>query len=295
MSWTIKEKTDYLHMIWKNGKGKSVQMHIEPENMTLEDPFKWRISSATITIAGAFSQFDGYNRTLIILKGNKLTLYHRQQPNSSVNLDHFTPYTFKGCWETDSTFQISPPPQPILPISILNHSYSSTGSLLSTNSNSNASSGDNSPSITSSQSSLLLSASTNSASAYPIFLPQVEETVDFNVISKENEFDHSCRVHSFNNENRELTITLDTSNTPSGTTFIFYPYQTTITVKSKGEEGSYQKCKVLSENLLIIRDIHLKPQQTKQLYITCKDNETLKNANLVVIQISPKSIRLQEK
>jgi len=108
-SWIIKEETDYNEMVWRNGKGKSIQVHIEPQNMTLQDPFDWRISSAVIGIAGPFSSFEGYQRTVIILKGNKLSLYHRQRPNETIHLDYFQPYGFDGGWDTDSEFTIPSP------------------------------------------------------------------------------------------------------------------------------------------------------------------------------------------
>ncbi|KAF2071653.1 hypothetical protein CYY_007028 [Polysphondylium violaceum] len=110
-AWIIKEETDYNEMVWKNGKGKSIQVHIEPPNMTLQDPFDWRISSAVIGIAGPFSSFEGYQRTVVILKGNKLSLYHRQKPNETINLDYFQPYGFDGGWDTDSEFTIPSPSQ----------------------------------------------------------------------------------------------------------------------------------------------------------------------------------------
>ncbi|EFA77299.1 non-SMC condensin II complex [Heterostelium album PN500] len=45
MKWYAKDSSNYKHMVWKSGKGKSVQIHIEPESMTIQDPFAWRISS----------------------------------------------------------------------------------------------------------------------------------------------------------------------------------------------------------------------------------------------------------
>jgi environmental stress-induced protein Ves len=61
--------------LWKNGQGKTRQIAIYPHEATLEENnFLWRLSSATVMGANTFSEFPGYNRLLIVWKGEGLKL-----------------------------------------------------------------------------------------------------------------------------------------------------------------------------------------------------------------------------
>lgn len=59
---------------WKNGKGQTTEMAIDPNGNL--DCFEWRISQAKVTEDGEFSDFAGYQRHMVLLKGNGLTLEH---------------------------------------------------------------------------------------------------------------------------------------------------------------------------------------------------------------------------
>jgi environmental stress-induced protein Ves len=58
---------------WKNGGGSTTQVAISPPDAGFDD-FDWRISLATIAVDGAFSQFPGVDRTLVLLEGHGVTL-----------------------------------------------------------------------------------------------------------------------------------------------------------------------------------------------------------------------------
>ncbi|WNC70884.1 HutD family protein [Thalassotalea psychrophila] len=60
--------------LWKNGKGETTELAISP-NSTINE-FKWRLSIASVSEDGVFSDFSGYCRNLILLTGNGITLSH---------------------------------------------------------------------------------------------------------------------------------------------------------------------------------------------------------------------------
>jgi environmental stress-induced protein Ves len=56
---------------WKNGGGITHEALREPAQ---GDPFRWRVSVAHIAQSGPFSDFAGYQRTMILLKGGGVRL-----------------------------------------------------------------------------------------------------------------------------------------------------------------------------------------------------------------------------
>jgi len=64
---------DYKVMPWKNGRGATTELAIEPAGAALAD-FDWRISVADVTEDGDFSRFPGYDRTLVVAEGNGMEL-----------------------------------------------------------------------------------------------------------------------------------------------------------------------------------------------------------------------------
>jgi environmental stress-induced protein Ves len=60
---------------WKNGLGFTTELAIS-EYGTL-DNFDWRLSIASVENDGNFSNFSGYQRNLVLIEGNGLTLDHR--------------------------------------------------------------------------------------------------------------------------------------------------------------------------------------------------------------------------
>lgn len=72
---------------WKNGKGVTTEVAIEPPGAGL-DQFLWRLSSAPVNEPGPFSLFPGYDRLLVLVKGTALVLRrassHRKLTRDSV-------------------------------------------------------------------------------------------------------------------------------------------------------------------------------------------------------------------
>lgn len=60
---------------WKNGLGHTTELAIS-EGGSL-DNFAWRLSIATVSNDGDFSNFAGYQRNLVLIEGNGLILDHR--------------------------------------------------------------------------------------------------------------------------------------------------------------------------------------------------------------------------
>ncbi|MEM7293628.1 MAG: HutD family protein [Pseudomonadota bacterium] len=74
MNTNILSPEDYQSMPWKNGLGTTVE--IAKENLPRQDTFAWRLSMADVGNDGPFSNFKGYDRTLLLLEGRGITLSH---------------------------------------------------------------------------------------------------------------------------------------------------------------------------------------------------------------------------
>lgn len=68
---------DFRQVPWKNGGGVTVEL-LADRNAN-NGALKWRLSKADIDTDGPFSDFTGYDRTLILLRGNGVTLQHSNQ------------------------------------------------------------------------------------------------------------------------------------------------------------------------------------------------------------------------
>jgi environmental stress-induced protein Ves len=63
-------KSNFIQMPWKNGKGSTTQIYIEPQNSKFENnDFSYRLSSAPIIQETEFSLFPGKNRILVPIQG----------------------------------------------------------------------------------------------------------------------------------------------------------------------------------------------------------------------------------
>lgn len=86
----ILKSENYKIMPWKNKLGITSEIAIYPTEAKFQDGnFGWRISSARIQNKNQFSVFTGYNRLLIVIKGNGLIL-------NSCELKPLEPIQFKG-------------------------------------------------------------------------------------------------------------------------------------------------------------------------------------------------------
>jgi len=90
---------------WKNGMGETIELAIN-EGGTLEK-FDWRISMASVVEDGPFSAFSGFERTLILVKGNGISLQHDGKPTDKLsNLLDVT--TFDGRLKTSGILYSGP-------------------------------------------------------------------------------------------------------------------------------------------------------------------------------------------
>ena len=90
----IRYATQHRRMPWKNGKGSTIEIAIDPPGAGLDD-FNWRISMAGVTEDGAFSTFPGVDRILVLLSGDGLGLQIGDSDELLLTLDS-APYTFSG-------------------------------------------------------------------------------------------------------------------------------------------------------------------------------------------------------
>ncbi len=68
---TIIRQSNYTATPWRNGGGTTLEAARVPAGA---DSFRWRVSVARIEISGPFSDFAGYRRTMVLLRGAGLTL-----------------------------------------------------------------------------------------------------------------------------------------------------------------------------------------------------------------------------
>jgi environmental stress-induced protein Ves len=92
--------SDYRVQPWRNHRGTTEEIAIFPEGSThQEDSFEWRVSSALIASSCSFSQFLGYDRTIVCLEGDGIALNH-DCVDTPQTLKRLVPYHFKGEWQT---------------------------------------------------------------------------------------------------------------------------------------------------------------------------------------------------
>jgi environmental stress-induced protein Ves len=83
---------------WKNGLGVTIEL-LRSDN-GLEE-FDWRLSIATVTQDGLFSDFTGLRRQLLLLEGNGIELDFNQ--DQKIVLNHrFEMAAFDGGWPTEA-------------------------------------------------------------------------------------------------------------------------------------------------------------------------------------------------
>jgi environmental stress-induced protein Ves len=71
MPLQIIRKSSFTSVPWKNGGGITHEAVRVPEG---GEPFRWRVSIAHIEASGPFSDFSGYLRTMVLLRGTGVTL-----------------------------------------------------------------------------------------------------------------------------------------------------------------------------------------------------------------------------
>ncbi|MDB6045740.1 MAG: hypothetical protein JWM63_4291 [Gammaproteobacteria bacterium] len=100
----VLRESGYAAVPWKNGGGITREIHRAPADTAA---FDWRLSLATIDRAGPFSSFDGYERTLVLVRGAGVELdfgLHGLARLSTVG----QMACFDGGWETECTLLDGP-------------------------------------------------------------------------------------------------------------------------------------------------------------------------------------------
>ena len=97
---TIIVPSQFKILPWKNGKGETTELAINHQG-TLDD-FDWRLSIASVVEDGMFSDFSSYERNLVLIKGQGITLQHDEQTTDHLSaLLSFA--TFDGGCKTQGT------------------------------------------------------------------------------------------------------------------------------------------------------------------------------------------------
>ena len=82
---------DFKTLPWRNGLGSTVELI--SEILEGHEAFSWRLSIASVANDGPFSDFSGYDRTLLLLEGAGITLHNPNgnsiELNSSLDCAHF--------------------------------------------------------------------------------------------------------------------------------------------------------------------------------------------------------------
>jgi uncharacterized protein len=104
MKMRLLKKENAKVMPWKNGRGSTTELAIHPEGEDFrKGDFLWRISSASVNDAGAFSFFPFHNRWLTVLNGKGLRLHQRDEltpmAQQIVEVRPLTLYNFDGAAE----------------------------------------------------------------------------------------------------------------------------------------------------------------------------------------------------
>jgi environmental stress-induced protein Ves len=100
----IMRESSHRAVPWKNGGGVTREILRVPPEPTA---FDWRLSLATIASPGPFSSFDGYHRTLVLVRGPGVELNFGQHGRAKLTLAGQM-VSFDGAWETNCTLLEGP-------------------------------------------------------------------------------------------------------------------------------------------------------------------------------------------
>jgi len=96
MQFNIISPKKYRSVAWKNGQGSTQELAFGGSSL---GSFDWRLSMAPVTTDGDFSDFEQYDRTLILIDGNGLTLNHENGQQDALK-QRFDMAHFDGGWRT---------------------------------------------------------------------------------------------------------------------------------------------------------------------------------------------------
>lgn len=87
---------DFLRQPWKNGGGSTLEL----ASLMHEGRLLWRLSIADVERSGPFSDFSGYERTIMLLEGDGMALTIDDAPPVRI-AQPFAPLVFDGGSKTD--------------------------------------------------------------------------------------------------------------------------------------------------------------------------------------------------
>lgn len=92
---------EYQRMPWKNGHGTTHELAVfrGPQDAA-SGRFVWRLSIAEVSASAPFSSFPGCDRIILLLDGDGMVLDSGGDGCHELRR-RFTPYAFKGEWQTD--------------------------------------------------------------------------------------------------------------------------------------------------------------------------------------------------
>jgi environmental stress-induced protein Ves len=90
---------NFKRMPWKNGKGVTTELIARSD--PLSNKLLWRLSIATVTVDGEFSDFSGFQRTLMMISGNGIALSHQAQTTQTLTRQ-YQHCSFDGGWKTSA-------------------------------------------------------------------------------------------------------------------------------------------------------------------------------------------------
>ena len=86
---------DFLRQPWKNGGGVTTQLALHEEG----GRWLWRLSLAEVVRSGPFSDFSGYERTIMLLEGEGMELRIDESPGVDLRTP-YRPFVFDGAART---------------------------------------------------------------------------------------------------------------------------------------------------------------------------------------------------
>jgi len=107
MDWTHLKPSDGRRMPWKNGRGTTLELAVDPPGATLETGFRWRISSAEVAASGPFSAFPGLNRWLLLVEGAGFDIDFGAHGRVELT-EPLAPIRFPGGWPATATLVDGP-------------------------------------------------------------------------------------------------------------------------------------------------------------------------------------------
>jgi environmental stress-induced protein Ves len=91
---------DYKTMPWKNGGGTTTELMAESNGAA--EGYDWRLSIASVAQSGPFSDFSGYDRSIMLVEGKGFTLEFAEAGTHHL-VRSFEPLRFDGAWRTNCT------------------------------------------------------------------------------------------------------------------------------------------------------------------------------------------------